>query len=133
MLLALIVMALLFKIPIADSETITETITADGSLESVDHPVLSVTNGLILGLILLSIFLYKNRKTQLKINAVNMLFILALPVVGYFLLRAEAGTSPLLQITAGTFFPAVAILFLIVANRSIRSDEKLVRSADRLR
>jgi hypothetical protein len=34
---------------------------------------------------------------------------------------------------AGIYFPLIALIFLILANRSILKDEKLVRSIDRLR
>ena len=34
---------------------------------------------------------------------------------------------------AGIYFPLISLIFLILANRSIMKDEKLVRSVDRLR
>ena len=133
MFIAAIVMALLYKLPMAKGLKGDTGMLLNGSLESLDHVALIVMNSVSLGLILLAIFLFKKRPVQLKINALNMLLILALPIIAYFLLRTDQGGEALVAIVPGTFFPAVAILFLILANRSIRKDDKLVKSADRLR
>ncbi len=133
MLLAAIVMALLFKLPMAKSLKNNEGMVLNGSLESIDHVALISVNALSLVLIIAAIALFKNRPLQLKLNAVNMLIALALPIAAYFLLRSEQGQGPILSLVPGSFFPALAILLLILANRAIRKDDKLVKSADRLR
>lgn len=133
MLVAAIVLALLFKLPMAKSLGGESEMVVNGSLETPDHIGLIIVNALAIVLIIVSILLYKNRQAQQRINALNMFLILILPILAYFLLRTDLGSAPLLGIVPGTFFPAVTILLLILANRSIRKDDKLVKSADRLR
>ncbi len=99
-------------------------------------------NAVLLGLIggaavfaLVAIFLFKNRKTQLLLSLLSMLLIIGLVGFGAFLWTQDQaslqGISPNFGI--GGALPVVALLFLLLARRSINKDEKLVRSSDRLR
>ena len=89
-----------------------------------------------------SIFLYKNRVRQMRVVAVAFL----LDVVYVFLLffwAVDAYSKTIAQtmgttdmgITwhAGAYAPIVAIVFFLLAHRSIKKDEMKVRAADRLR
>lgn len=78
---------------------------------------------------------YKNRLTQMKIGALNSLFLVG--TIGsslYFssnLIKAlEAGGG---QYGLGMWLPGIAVLCNLLANRFIRKDETLVRNSDRLR
>ncbi|MBN1199109.1 MAG: DUF4293 domain-containing protein [Bacteroidales bacterium] len=86
-------------------------------------------------LTLVTIFLYKNRMTQLRLVAFTILLNITF-VVLVFLIYANKITK-LTQIEpsyqVGIFFPLITLVFLILANRSIRKDEALVKSTDRLR
>lgn len=91
----------------------------------------------IMGILsLLSIFRYKNRQQQLKLNMLNMLFNFGL-LIGIFLYAdnvakiTEVGDK--VNYDIGAYFPIVTVVLLIVANRNIRKDEKLVKASDRLR
>lgn len=77
-----------------------------------------------------AIFLYKDRKRQAQVVLANML----LPVAWYVLLAVLNHTlqGTYLLVWADVL-PAVAILFLFFARKGIQSDEKLVRSLDRIR
>jgi uncharacterized membrane-anchored protein len=89
---------------------------------------------------LYSIFQYKSRMTQLKFGLLNILLIAAtLGLSIYYMYQGEAlikvamggvirGTYKI-----GIFLPALALLFNSMANRFIKRDENLVRSADRIR
>ena len=77
-------------------------------------------------LLFYSIFLYKNRKKQLLFNQISK-----------FLLSA---TFFILFFTKGELFPArgmfvfiIPYVLILLANRYIKKDEKLVQSADRIR
>ena len=77
-------------------------------------------------LLLYSIFLFKNRKKQLLFNQISK-----------FLLSA---TFFILFFTKGELFPdrgmfvfIIPYLLILLANRFIKKDEKLVQSADRIR
>lgn len=78
---------------------------------------------------------YRNRLFQVKINKINILFTIFL-VGGIFFfypafIEREINTSA--EFTTGAYFPLLSLLLLILANRFIMKDEKLVRSMDRLR
>lgn len=83
-----------------------------------------------------SIFRYDNRLAQLKLNAVNSLFMgAAIGLSVYLTINADKEFLPGVQgsYATGYYLFVVAMLANIVSNRFIRKDENLVRSADRLR
>lgn len=90
----------------------------------------------IIGLIpLVIIFLYKNRKQQ-----VALCYSAILVIIGYSFWLAQTiknATGGLElrtdNIGIGVFLSSISIVLLILAAKSIQKDEKLVRSADRLR
>ena len=83
-----------------------------------------------------SIFKYNNRKQQMTLNMIAMLmnFILLAGIFYYsdMVAKLEAVTSAA-KYDVAAFFPIVTVLLLILANRNIRKDEKLVRDSERLR
>ena len=78
---------------------------------------------------------YKNRLTQIKIGALNSLFLLAtLGFAFYFsngLMKGLEDSKG--QYGLGMWLPYVAVICNLLANRFIRRDEKLVRDSERLR
>jgi hypothetical protein len=96
-----------------------------------------VVFGLFLGsavLALISIFSYKNRKSQFMLGRLNQ--ILNLILLGFFVYRtlsASGGASDVSEKGVGIFLPVISIVFLILSNRAIKKDEDLVKSVDRLR
>ncbi|MEQ6120803.1 DUF4293 domain-containing protein [Reichenbachiella sp. MALMAid0571] len=83
-----------------------------------------------------SIFKYENRLMQMKLGALNSLVIGAcLGFAVYFIFDAEKVLPPLAPAAylPGFYFSATALFFNALANRFIRRDENLVRSADRIR
>ena len=89
----------------------------------------------ILGLIpIVLIFLYKNRKKQATLVYLN-----AFLVIGYSFWMAQTvksvadKTLEISDYSIGAGLTSVSILFLIWAAKGILRDEKLVKSADRLR
>jgi hypothetical protein len=90
--------------------------------------------GLSATLSLLSIMTYKNRKQQFVLNRLNM--ILNLILLGLLIYRSLSlpGEAPAVSEKGiGMFLPAIAIVFLVLANKAIKRDEDLVKSVDRLR
>ena len=82
------------------------------------------------------IFQFRNRLGQLKLGMVNLLLIMT--VFGlefYFQGKGEVALNPKLegQFQPAFYLPTLALLLNLLANRFIRRDEQLVRSADRLR
>lgn len=75
---------------------------------------------------------FKNRLLQMKLSALNSLFMAAtLGFSAYYatnLFKEYGGGYAL-----GLFLPAVAMILNMLANRYIRKDERLVKSVDRIR
>ncbi len=84
---------------------------------------------------LAGVFLYKNRKKQ-----VGYCYIVVVLLIGYSFYLAEtvkdiAGTNSIRpeNYSIGIILPSLSIVLIYFAIRSINKDERLVRSADRLR
>ncbi len=79
--------------------------------------------------------LYKNRGLQIRLLAFNILItiVLIIVVLMYYMSSVQklTGIQPSYQF--GAFCPLISLIFLVLANRFIRKDENLVKSADRLR
>lgn len=89
--------------------------------------------GLSTVLSLLSIFFYNKRQHQFVMGRLNIIlnFIL-FGLLVYHTLTPPGGTS-VPEKGVGLVLPIVAIVFVALANKAIKRDEELVKSADRLR
>lgn len=90
--------------------------------------------GLSTALTLISILYFKKRQHQFVLNRLTI--ILNLILLGLFVYRSLNLSGETVQVSEkgiGMFLPIVAIVFLALANRAIKKDEDLVKSADRLR
>ena len=90
---------------------------------------------LIILLSLTALISFKNRKRQLALSKIAMGLTLLL-IGGYFfgyiaLLEKSVGNPP--NYEYASFIPAIIFLFLMLANRGIQKDEKIIKSMDRLR
>ncbi len=85
------------------------------------------------GLALASLFLFKNRNTQIVINRFNIILnFLLLGLIVYQLLTLSGETS-VSEKGIGLFLPLIVVVLLSLATKAILKDERLVKSADRLR
>lgn len=85
---------------------------------------------------LFSIFQYKNRLRQIQLGALNSLVMAGcLGMTYYYATKGDQMLSPdtVGNYQAGFFIIAGALLFNSLANRFIRRDDRLVKSADRIR
>jgi len=84
---------------------------------------------------LITIFLYKKRRNQFQLVNINVLLNVVL-VALVFLLYSRIFENRL-QIPSnyqfGMYIPLISLVFLVLASRSIRKDEAMVKSSDRLR
>jgi hypothetical protein len=141
--------ALIFAFPLAQffSETGAYIFTVTGLKNMVPGganafnpmiflPLLIVTIGIGL-LTLYTIFQFKNRSFQVKLTNIGVLSAIALIMGVFFLyipmIEKKINIVPDYSKAFGIYLPLVALVFLVMANRAIKRDEKLVRSADRLR
>lgn len=82
---------------------------------------------------LLNIFNYKRRTTQKRIIIATIIMIIGLAFWCSQFAKIIPGDLANANYNIGMFLPVIAILFCILAIRGINNDEKLLRSADRLR
>lgn len=136
LLLAAATFGALFKLPMASSDKATAQFLSDRIFDVTDHAAL--LSPAILGVVLslVTIFLFRNRKLQLKLGYGIIVVAILLPLITFLLFtnesaRIEASTQVTDEI--GMFLPIGAILFGALANYFIRKDDRLVKSMDRLR
>ena len=146
LLLASISSGILLGTPLYYSETASAkyTLYIGGLLqthpeESIlsNHPALFSVGILLTLFPVIILFLYKKRQIQMRLSASAMMANTAM-----LMLLAGIANKSLEQITGdhlneafgvGLLLPALSIVFLFLANKAIRKDDKLIRSADRLR
>lgn len=82
---------------------------------------------------IISIFSYKKRQTQFVYNRLNI--ILNFILLGLFVYQSlnVSGEATVSEKGIGMFLPIVSIILLVLANKAIKKDEDLVKSADRIR
>lgn len=122
-----------FELTYQQHDTKTQEVQLLGTQKTILLAVGAIVSALVM---LFSIFQYKNRMTQVKLNALfSLLAAGTLFGTYYYVTKANALFDPQLQghFLIGFYLPIAAMLNNFLANRFIRKDEKLVRSADRLR
>jgi len=82
---------------------------------------------------LVTIFLFKNRQLQFVLGRVIILINLFLLGLLIYLSLTLSGETSVSEKGIGMFLPILAILLVVLANKAIKKDEDLVKSADRLR
>ena len=92
--------------------------------------------GMFLGsavLSLISIFSFKNRKSQFVLGRLNIL--LNFVLLGIFVYQSLniSGETNVSEKGIGILLPIFSIVCLVLANKAIKKDEDLVKSVDRLR
>lgn len=98
-------------------------------LNALADVIIMVLTGLVALICLVTMFLFKNRKMQLRLTIVALLASIANLVV-YFAETTEFTDG---NILLTSIFSFIIPFFLVMAARGIYQDEKLVKSMDRLR
>jgi len=95
---------------------------------------LAIGQFVIILIAFITIFQYKRRMLQVRLNLLNT-FLNVLLIGGIFyyahLLETASGATADYRIAA--IFPLLSLVMIFLANHYIRKDEKLIRSANRLR
>ncbi len=109
--------------------------TLEGGLETwaIKQVVpIMIADIIVAALAFISIFLFKNRKIQMKVVLVNI--VLCLVLIGLFIfgLTQHIGIQNYV-FKIGSILPVFILLFNMLAYGSIKHDEALVKSMDRLR
>ena len=143
LLLASICVLLMYSFSFAQIDAITAQYTFDhnglmvNGKNVVDIPY-HVVIGVLAAFSFLTIFLYKKRPLQLKMSRLNFLLHLILVVSMFFasdnaLEEVPNASAATISYGVGFYLPVAAVAFLLLANRSIKQDEDLIRSLNRLR
>lgn len=124
----------LFGLPFATSSAVeASSLFSDGIFNLQDHPAILGAFVLAGALSLISIFLFKNRKTQLLLGRFGIIanVIGIILVIVFFMQDTAAPNEPNDEL--GIYLPILFLVFAALAQRGIMKDEKLVKSMDRLR
>lgn len=148
LLLAALVVLGLFLFPYVnyiDLVGLGKRITITGEFGAVNNElvkkesyILQTIAAIVLAIIpLFIIFQFRNRKLQLKLIYAQMVLLVLFMVWLFFsasntlsLINQKIGFQ---NIGVGFFLLPIAIVLLVMASNGIRQDEKLIKSADRLR
>ncbi len=76
---------------------------------------------------------FKNRQKQMAIGRLIYLMLAVLITLAWFFIEANKFDTEINGYGFGYFAPVAALPFIFLANRSIKKDEELVKSLDRLR
>lgn len=146
LLLAGLVLLALFIFPVINNLILNghaDSFTAAGIYEVINgvrtktssFMMLSIATVVAAMLPLAGIFLYRNRKQQ-----ASYCYIVIVLIIGYSFYLTETVKTVADNVTLrsenyglGMILPSIAIVLVFMAIRGINRDEKLVRSADRLR
>ncbi len=97
-----------------------------------DAPVLLTLNILIAALLVISIFLYRDLRRQMRVTLLILLLICASMVTSGFIIYAGIpGAEPILL--GGVSLLLLALIFALLAYRAMGRDRRLLAAADRLR
>ncbi len=131
LILATAAAALTFKFPFATGEEIIKNTTMKQLVESTAGNnfftlILTIASAIISTI---TIFLFKDRKMQIKLCLLGLLISIGILVV--FILEMKKMISGTPAIWA--LLPVIVIVSYFMAFRNIRKDEKLVKSLNKLR
>ena len=124
------------NIQIKVSYTATSVSLSEGNFtEEMSNSGMVYFIGAIGLLAFVTIFLYKNRNLQLKLTSIQIAMTLVLIGMMYMYSFGKSYTDVETQqaVLVGSFFPISIIILGVLAYMSIKKDENLVRSLDRLR
>ena len=137
----------MFKMPLATfvnetgvwkfyADSIIETAGDSAATATIDTWPVAIIMSLAGVMSILAIFAYKNRRRQIKICLLSGMFMILLYPISFiywWFAKDLLATVGYPSLGAVLIFPIVAFILNLMAIRSIRADEKLVRSADRIR
>ena len=129
LLIAVIIMgclsfSLLAKLTVEGKEASTIYLT--------DFPVLMVVDILVAVILFISIFMFKNLKTQMKVTTLSILLICCLAIGGAFTIFVNKPNAQI-ELIGALLLLVLALAFTVCAYRFMKKDYRLLRSADRLR
>lgn len=102
-------------------------------LSPKDLPVFLIVNVLVAVLLFLSIFMYKNTRRQKMLTLVSMLLLVVVMATEAIVLFGWDSANGSVEWLGSIFLLLGALVFAGMAYQGIRSDERKLRAADRIR
>ena len=134
--LAALISAGLFYFGVYKADTVVNGVTVTELLKATNHYPLLLIALVTIILPLVAIFMFKNRKRQISLAVIGIISNISFLTVTMMKVGNINNTVPTpvnSTYLPGAVLPVVSMVFLILAIRGIRKDEKLVKSVDRLR
>lgn|SRR5947207_3337693 len=129
LLLSTICAFLSYKLPFfSGTKEGVKNLTEKAILDGGSNFFLLVFTGISLALSLITIFLYKDRKLQLKLCIAGIILSILLLIIYFNEMRKLSGS-----VSLSAVFVFAILIGYIMAARGIWKDEKLVKSLDKLR
>ena len=141
--LAALVLVIMIFMPIATKEVngtsvtisikdLTQTFSGSGLLVKTNLPLL-ITDTVLVIICLVNIFNFRRRSSQKRVAIFTIAAIIGFAFwCGIYVKQIQGGVEGA-SFGIGAYLPAVAILFIVLAILGINKDERLIRSAERLR
>lgn len=131
LLLATVAAVLTFMFPFATGEAIVKGTSMKAKAEIIAGGnfftlILSIAS---IGLSFVTIFMFKDRKVQMRLCLVGLLIAIGLLILYFLEMKKLISPTPALWV----ILPVANIIGHYMAFRGIRKDEKLVKSLDKLR
>ncbi|HEX7846949.1 MAG TPA: DUF4293 domain-containing protein [Chitinophagaceae bacterium] len=130
LLLSAIAAILTFKFPfLTGTRMINDVLTPDTALDADSNFLLLILSGATALLAGICIFMYKDRKLQMRLCLLGVLFSIA--VITLYIMQMQKFEKSTLALFS--ILPFITLAGFVMAYRGIKSDEKLVKSLDKLR
>ncbi|MDZ4795094.1 MAG: DUF4293 domain-containing protein [Bacteroidota bacterium] len=121
---------LTFMFPFATGEKILSTgVRIAAQLNAGNNFIILLLTIAAVGIAAVTIFLYKDRKLQIKLCLLGLLVSLTIFVLYFMSMQKLLSSTPALWV----ILPLAVIVGFYMAFRNIRKDEKLIKSLDKLR
>ena len=101
------------------------------SLTASYNPLLNITSVAVGVIAFITIFLFKNRKLQMRLSFLGLILSLITLLLYYWQSKSFIAEESSTTITA--IIPVLIPLMIVLAIRGIGKDERLVKSTDRIR
>jgi peptidoglycan/LPS O-acetylase OafA/YrhL len=93
----------------------------------------TILGGAVSFLILINIFLFSKRNLQVKLNYLAIFVLIIVLGLSIFQNGFLSGEKQFSEKDIKLLVPIISIVFLLIANKYIKRDERLVKSVDRIR
>jgi len=142
LLIGAVLLSLIYLFPLASFNSTTgHWLLYSATMKNIDGvsgliPVfpIALVNGLAVLVSIFAIFSFKNRLFQIKLCKLNYFILLVLlAIITIYMMRISTMLNAPIAFKFVLVFPVVSLILNYLAHQAVKRDEKLVKSADRIR